>query len=83
MTHIFDETADFTDDMSFGAFIRKKRRLMGMNQADFADMIGGFDQGTISMWELSVTSPPFESACNIVSLLGGTVIIRNLEDGNR
>ena len=62
--------------MVFSEFIRKKRRLMGMNQADFAKFIGVY-RCTVSNWELGETSPPFEDARRILSLLGATVSITN------
>ena len=76
MRHNFNEDGSFVDDMPFGEYIRKKRRILGMNQTDFAKMLG-VNQGTISMWELRETSPPFEDAVEIVHRLGGEVRILN------
>ena len=76
MRHNYKEDHDFTDDMPFGEFIRKKRRIMGYNQFDFAKMFN-VNQGTISMWELGVTSPPIDDAKEIVQRLGGRVLIVN------
>ena len=78
MTHIFNESWDFRDDMRFGEFIRKKRRLMGLNQTDFAELLG-VNQGTESQWELGVTSPPLSKARKIIEYLGGELLIVNKE----
>ena len=64
------------DDLPFGEYIRKKRRIIGMNQTDFAKMLG-VNQGTVSQWELRVTSPPIDEAIEIVKRLGGRVRILN------
>lgn len=76
MRHNFNEDGSFMDDMPFGEFIRKKRRILGMNQADFAEMLG-VHQSTVSMWELRVTSPPIDDATDIVKRLGGELRITN------
>ena len=78
MKHEYKETDDFTEDMMFGEFIRKKRRLLGMCQADFGHYIGGYHQHTISMWEIGTRSPSYEEAIRIINLLGGEVKIINL-----
>ena len=83
MIHDFVEDANFTDDMPFGEFIRKKRRLMGLNQTDFGKMLGGLSQGTISQWELRETTPYFDYAKKIVSALGGEILIVNKEETER
>lgn len=76
MYHNFNESAVFTLDMSFKDFIRKKRRLMGLNQTDFGYLVG-VNQGTVSMWELGVTSPPIDTAAEIIEKLGGKIRIVN------
>jgi len=79
MRHNFGEKADFTNDMSFGAFLKKKRRLMGLNQTDFgAEML--IDPNTISKWETGKTSPPIETARMIIEDLGGELLIINHKD---
>lgn len=78
MRHTFNETADFTDDMPFGELVRKKRRLMGYNQEDFADWLG-FNQGTISRWELGETSPQIEDARYILKRLGFRIVFEKTE----
>lgn len=75
MRHDFNEDANFTEDMSFGEFIRKKRRLLGMNQSDFGYYIGDYHQHTISMWETGQFSPPFNEARRIAEFLGGDLLI--------
>ena len=77
MRHNFKEDGSFDEHMPFGEFIRKKRRILGMNQTDFAKMLG-VNQGTISMWELRVTSPPIDDAREIIIRLGGQIKIENL-----
>ena len=79
MIHDFKENGEFTLDMNFSQFLRKKRRLMGLNQTDFADFIG-VNQGTISMWELGVTSPPIDYATEILDKIGGQILLVNLAD---
>lgn len=76
MRYHFREDNNFTDDMPFGEYIRKKRRLMGYTQHDFGKFFG-VDQGTISQWELGETSPPIEKARQIVERLGGQILIVN------
>ena len=76
MRHDYKEDGSYMDDLPFGEFVRKKRRLIGMNQTDFAKIIG-VNQGTISQWELQITSPPFDEAVEIVRRLGGRVRILN------
>ena len=76
MRHNYVEDDNFTNDMPFGEFIRKKRRLMGYNQGDFADYIGAY-RCTVSKWELGVTSPPIEDARMIAKLLGAKILIVN------
>lgn len=78
MTHDFEESAEFEPNMSFGKFLRKKRRLLGMNQTDFGELIGA-TQGTVSVWEMGVTSPSVEDATKIVKFLGGELSISNRE----
>lgn len=79
MIHKFNEDNNFTPDMSFGEFLRKKRRLLGLNQTDMGDKLGK-DQGTISMWELGVTSPPIDEAAYILKRLGGELQIINVSE---
>ena len=79
MKHKFVEDGVFTDDMPFGEFIRKKRRLMGMNQSDFADWLCVCNRDTLSKWELGVTSPPIEVARELVKKTGGEILIVNRE----
>ena len=76
MLHKFVEDNNFEDDMPFGEFIRKKRRLMGLNQTDFARKLG-VCKCTVSQWELGTTSPPIEDARDIVDQLGGEILIVN------
>lgn len=80
MRHAYKEDKEFPTDISFGEYIRKKRRIMGYNQTDFAKRLG-VDQGTISMWEIGVTSPPIEKAKDIILQLGGELQIVNLVVG--
>lgn len=76
MRHEFKEKDDFTPDISFGEFIRKKRRILGFNQTDFAKRLG-VNQGTISQWELGNSSPTIEDARQIIFDLGGELQIEN------
>lgn len=78
MTHEFDEPNEFTKDMAFGEFMRRKRRLKGLNQTDFAEELG-YTQGTISRWEIGKDSPPIEEARFIIEHLGGVLQINNTE----
>ena len=80
MIHKFKEDDKFSPDMSFGEFLRKKRRLLGLNQTDLADKLG-VNQGTLSMWELGVTSPPIDDAAYILKRLGGELKILNVVEG--
>lgn len=79
MRHNYIELPEFDDGMSFGDFLRKKRRLMGYNQTDFADLLG-VNQGTESQWELGATSPSLEKARKIIAYLGGELLIVNRGD---
>lgn len=76
MRHKFQEDSNYTDDMPFGEFIRKKRRILGMSQKDFGQMLG-VTLHTVSQWELGVTSPPIEMARNMIIRLGGHICIVN------
>lgn len=76
MRHNYKEDDTFTENMPFGEFVRKKRRIMGYNQMDFAKRLG-INQGTLSMWELGVTSPPIDDAKDIALMLGGEILIKN------
>ena len=82
MRHDYVEDNIFSPDMSFGDFLRKKRRLLGYNQTDFAEKLD-VHQSTISMWELGVTSPPIDEAAYIVMRLGGEVLIVNKDEGSK
>lgn len=79
MIHDYKESPIFRDDMTFGEVIKKKRRLMGLNQKDFSQ-IYGIDQGTVCRWERGVTSPSIENARYVLKRLGSKVIIRNIDD---
>lgn len=79
MIHNFKEDTNFDDAMDFGEFLRKKRRLMGLCQADFSQIIG-YGHKTISMWETGQTSPSFDIAKSIVEYLGGEIRIVNLKN---
>ena len=82
MIHDFKEDDNFTPNMTFGEFLRKKRRTLGLNQTDLADKLG-LNQGTISMWELGITSPPIDDAAYILKRLGGEIQILNVVDKTR
>ena len=58
----------------FGEYIRSLRLALNMNQTDFGEEIG-VAQGTISMWELGVTSPTIDFADEIVKRFGGKIVI--------
>lgn len=75
MMHEYKESPIFDESMRFGEIVRKKRRLMGFNQKDFAEYIG-VDPSTISLWELEKTSPTIEKARYIFKLLGFELITR-------
>ena len=77
MRHKYVEDGSYMDDLPFGEYIRKKRRIIGMNQTDFAKLLG-VNSNTISKWELRETSPCFDDAVEIIHRLGGEVRILNL-----
>lgn len=79
MIHEFKEDIAFSDDMTFGEYLKKKRRLLGLNQADFAEVLG-LNQETVSRWEQGKNSPPIEKARELVSVLGGELKITNFAD---
>lgn len=76
MIHNFEEENVFDDSINFGEFLKKKRRLLGLNQSDFADILG-HSQKTICSWELGTRTPPYDEAMYIVRFLGGEVKIVN------
>lgn len=80
MRHEFKEDEIFVSDMEFGEIIRKKRRLLGMNQDDFGSYIGGYHQHTISTWETGIKTPPFSEAIRIIDFLGGAFKYIDLEN---
>ena len=82
MKHNFNEDREFDEDITFGEFIRKKRRILGLNQVDFSEMLN-VDPGPVSMWEIGKTSPPIDKATEIVERLGGLVRIENCIIGTR
>jgi len=79
MKHNWNETADFTDDMSFGQYLRKKRRLLGISQVELADYLG-FQHKTICQWEKERTFPTMNIAKEIVDFLGGDIRIVNISE---
>lgn len=80
MKHEFNETADFNEDMTFGEVLRKTRRLLGLNQTDMGEYLGyGFDQHTISRYELNKNTPPFEFARELLKTMGFEVKIVRTE----
>ena len=79
MRHNFVEDDNFEDNMPFGEFLRKKRRLMGYNQSDFAQLFDSC-KSTISLWELGATSPSIEEARQIIEQLGGELLIVNRKE---
>ena len=82
MVHDFNEDKKFFPDMTLGEYIRKKRRLMGLNQTDMAKQFG-ISQRVWSKWESGTSSPPFDTASYLIKKLGGEVWIVNLrERGN-
>ena len=81
MRHDFAEEDNFTETMEFGEYLKKKRRLMGMSQADFGYYLG-YGQHTVSSWEIGKTSPPFDMAKGIINTLGGEIRILNHETKN-
>lgn len=78
MIHDFEESPEFDEHMPFGEVIRKKRRLMGFNQADFGYTYE-IEQGTVSRWEVGKTSPPIEVARELLDRLGFELLIREKE----
>ena len=76
MKYKFKEDNNFTEDMAFGEFIKKKRRLIGYSQMELADLLG-VNQWTISQWERRVSSPSFDTAKYIIMRMGGEVLIVN------
>lgn len=79
MLHEFLEDNNFTTDMTFGEFIRKKRRLLGLTQEDFSVLIGA-NRSTVGLWELGNTSPPIDKAAEIAKKLGAEIMIINCRD---
>lgn len=75
MTHEFDETPEFSDSMTFGEIIRKKRRLMGLNQTDFGKYLC-LRQKQISGWETGRSQPSIEEAKIVMNILGFDFVIR-------
>lgn len=79
MIHEFVEVNIFEDDMPFGEFVRKKRRLLGLNQSDFGKYLG-VHQRTVSNWERGDRSVSIETANKVIKQLGGRIRIENVED---
>lgn len=69
MRHDYKETDDFMETMKFGEIVRKTRRLMGMNQEDFADFLG-ICHRTEGDYERDKSSPPIEYARELLSKMG-------------
>lgn len=81
MIHDFKESPELEPDMSFGEVIRKRRRAMGMNQGDFAHIMG-LDQHTISDYETERTSPSIFIAMEILRRIGCEIVIREVKNAN-
>jgi len=79
MNHNWEESSEFSGNITFGEFLRKKRRLNYITQEQMADKLG-VNFNTISRWEVGVTSPPIDVATEIVKRLGGEVVIMNIPD---
>ena len=69
------ETIYTNETVKFGKVIKEKRKQIGMNQTQFGELLDA-NQGTISMWELGITSPSFETAEYILKVLGFELLIR-------
>ena len=76
MIHDFKEDLHFEETIQFGDFVRKKRRIMGLNQSDFAELMG-VTQKTVSFWEKGFRTPPLDQAKYIIKSLGGEFKIIN------
>ena len=68
---------------AFGEFLRAKRKSMNLSQMDMGALLGDYKQGTISMWELGVTSPPIADAIEIIKFLGGMTVIIDYKEAKR
>lgn len=75
MTRMIDEVFNLKETLSFGKLIKEKRKEMDMNQTEFGELMD-VNQGTVSMWELGITSPPIDSAEYILKVLGFELIVR-------
>ena len=75
MTRIIDEDFNLKETLSFGKLIKEKRKELEMNQTEFGEVVDA-NQGTVSMWELGITSPSFDSAEYILKMLGFELIVR-------
>ena len=76
MTHIIDD--NLKETVSFGKVLKEVRKMMEMNQTEFGQVVDA-NQNTVSMWELGITSPPFETAEYILKMLGFELMIRKRE----
>ena len=74
MRHAYKESDNFKETMKFGEVIRKARRLMGMNQADFSEELGIFCR-TESDYERGKSSPPIEYARELLDKIGFDILI--------
>lgn len=74
-----NEKIIFYPNITFGDFLQKKRQMLGLSQTQLAEKIG-VAQGTISSWELGVTSPSVDEATYILKRIGGELRIVNVSD---
>lgn len=73
------DKSEFPESITFGEYFKKKRKLLGVNQLDFAEILG-VNAETIGRWESGKSSPPIEKAREIIDILGGELKIINFPD---
>jgi DNA-binding XRE family transcriptional regulator len=69
MRHNYKEKNEFDDTMTFGEVVKKVRRVMGMNQTDFADWIG-VHIVTLSTYETGRGTPSLEHCIEMLNRMG-------------
>lgn len=65
---------------SFGEYLKTHRKVIDLNQTELGKLLG-YNQNTISKWELGITTPYLEQAEDIIKYFGGKlVIVDNVEE---
>ena len=72
-------TREVRDKINFADWLRAKRKAMNMNQQELADLIN-VHMTSIGRWEREEAYPTLDMAEDIISKLGGKLVIRERDN---